>query len=346
MVAAAANVAALAQTADVRENAIDRATVVAFLATVLIGGFNGVAVRIGNEELPFLWHAALRFVLASALLFGVVALRRVPLPRGRALLGSVLYGLVGFTASFALAYYGLIETPASVGMVILSLVPLLTLLLAVGLGLERLRIQSLAGALLAVGGVALLFWERLSTDAIPLPSLLAILGAAVAIAATGIIVKRFPRAHPVANNAVAMGIGGLVLLAATLVAGQALTLPREPDTIAALAYLVVLGSAGLFMAFLFVIERWTASATSYSLLLMPLPAAVGGALLLGEPITAGLLVGGAVALLGVYLGAFAPSLAVPRLLLRRRPAAAVAVAGGADGDVGGDEPALINPGCP
>jgi drug/metabolite transporter (DMT)-like permease len=336
------------------DSPLERSTLAAFLGVVVIGGLNGVAVRMSNAELDFLWGATLRFGLAALLLFGLVAAWRTGLPRGRALLGSVLYGLIGFAAAYGFAYFGLIETPASVGMVILALVPLLTLLLAVAHRLEALRLQSLGGSLLALGGVALLFWERLTIDAIPLISLLAIVVAAVAIAETGVVVKYFPRAHPVSNNAVAMGVGAVVLLGASVAAGQSLTLPGRLDTLLAVGYLVVLGSVVLFMLFLFVIERWTASATSYSLLLMPLPAAVGGALLLGEPITVGLLLGGALILLGVYLGVFAPSLAIQLPAWTRgaaRGAAPVAAApdgvAGAPADEGDRQPpTLVNPGCP
>ncbi len=307
-------------------DAPDRTTSLAFLGIVLFGGLNGVVIRISYAELDPFWSAGLRFGLASLLLFGVVALRRVQLPRGRALVGSLLYGLIGFSAAYALAYYSLVETPAGLAMVILALVPLLTLLLAVGHGLERLRLQGLAGSLVALAGVAFIFWERLTVEAVPLLSLLAIVGAAFAIAETGVVVKRFPRAHPVANNAIAMGFGALPLLALAIIAGEPVVIPTQIETVGALAYLVLVGSVALFMAFLFVIERWTASATSYSLLLMPLPAVVGGALLLGEPITIGLILGGALIMLGVYLGAFAPSISTPLPgLLRRRPASQPAV---------------------
>jgi drug/metabolite transporter (DMT)-like permease len=311
----------------------DRATTGAFLAIVLFGGLNGVAVRLSNAEVDPFWGAALRFGVASMLLFGIVAARRLPLPTGRALLGSLLYGLIGFAAAYAFAYYALVETPASLAMVILALVPLLTLLLAVAHRLETLRMQGLVGSLVALGGVALIFWERLAADAVPLLSLLAVVGAAVAIAETGVVVKFFPRAHPVSNNALAMGVGALLLLLLSLVAGESLILPTQAESLAAVAYLVVIGSVALFMMFLFVIERWTASATSYSLLLMPLPAAVGGALLLGEQITLGLILGGGLILLGVYLGAFAPSLSspLPGLFRRREVATEPAVPLGPQG---------------
>jgi drug/metabolite transporter (DMT)-like permease len=58
------------------------------------------------------------------------------------------------------------------------------------------------------------------------------------------------------------------------------------------------------MLFLFVIERWTASATSYVLLLMPLVTLAAAAVLLGEEVTPLALVGGLLVLLGVYVGTF------------------------------------------
>lgn len=292
-----------------------RTTLAAFLGIVVMGGLNGLAVRYSNQELDPFWGAALRFGLAAVLLWVWVLARGLPLPRGGALLGSVLYGLTGFGISYALAYYGLVETPAGVGMVILSLVPLLTLVLAALVGLEKLSLQALAGSIVAFGGAALLFGERITgagTQAIPAASLMAILGAAVAIAASGVIVKRLPRAHPVVNNALAMATGALMLLGVALVAGDRLVAPGQTSTLLAVGYLVVLGSVALFMLFLHVIERWTASATSYSLLLMPIVAVVAGALMLGEPVTPALLLGGGLMVLGVYLGALAPSISIVR----------------------------------
>ena len=78
----------------------DRATLVAFLVCALLAGGNAVAVRFSNHELAPLWGATLRFAVATAILLTVVAVLRLPLPRGRALVGSVLYGLLAFAAAF------------------------------------------------------------------------------------------------------------------------------------------------------------------------------------------------------------------------------------------------------
>lgn len=295
-------------------------TAIALLAIVLIGGLNGVAIRISNRELAPFWGGTLRFGIAALALFGVVALRRVPLPRGPALTGSILYGALGFGAAFALIYWALVQAPAGLAQVILALVPLLTFLFAVGQGQEPFRVQGLAGALLALLGIGIVFAERLGT-ALPLASMLAVLAAAACIAESNVVVKRFPRCHPVANNAIAMATGGAILLLASLVAAEPRRLPADPSTVAAVGYISLAGSVVVFSLFLFVIARWTASASSYVMLLMPLVAVVAAAILLGESVTPAFLVGGALVLAGVYLGSFAPAIRVSggRLILTRPP---------------------------
>jgi len=61
-------------------------------AVVLIRGTNLVAVRFSNPELPSFWGATLQFAGAGLLLFAVVLAQHLPLPRGRGLLGTVIYG--------------------------------------------------------------------------------------------------------------------------------------------------------------------------------------------------------------------------------------------------------------
>ena len=75
----------------------------------------------------------------------------------------------------------------------------------------------------------------------------------------------------------------------------------------AAAYLVLAGSVVVFWLFIFVVRRWTASAVSFQFLLIPLATIPFSAALTGEVITSLMLVGGAVVLLGVYIGVFRPT---------------------------------------
>jgi len=285
----------------------DRATLAAFAAVVLLGGGNGVSVRFSDRELAPFWGATIRFGLAAAVLMGVVLVARISLPRGRALLGSVLYGLFAFAGAFGLIYWGLVETPAGLGQIILALVPLLTLLLAVVQRQEPFRWRGLFGALIAIVGIAIVFGGRVGT-AVPIVSALAVVAAAACMAESNVVVKHFPKSHPVATNAVAMATGAAILFGATLLTGEPMTTPARTETWIAIGYLALIGSVAVFSLFLYVIARWSASVSSYVMLLMPLVTVALSAVLDHEAVTAGYLIGGPLVLVGVYIGAFAPAL--------------------------------------
>src|SRR5438046_3378256 len=285
----------------------DRSTLAAFLLSALLAGGNGVAVRFSNHELAPLWGATARFAIATAVLFAVVAVLRVKLPRGRALVGSVIYGILAFGITFGLSYIGLVQVGAGLAQIILALVPLLTFLLAVVQGLERFRWQSLAGSLVALVGISIIFGEQIR-DSVPLLPMLLVVGGAISMAESNVVIKRFPRAHPIATNAVAMGAAAFALMIATLISGERLTLPTQAQTWVAVGYVSVIGSVGVFSLFLYVIGRWSASATSYVMLLIPLVTVVLGAFLDHEAVTWSYVVGGPLVLAGVYVGAFAPAL--------------------------------------
>jgi len=67
---------------------------------------------------------------------------------------------------------------------------------------------------------------------------------------------------------------------------------------------VVFGSIAMFGLYLFALRRWTASAVSYVTLLMPLITVPLAAALIAEQVSIWFLAGGAIALVGVYVGAF------------------------------------------
>ncbi|MQB00894.1 MAG: EamA family transporter [Actinobacteria bacterium] len=280
----------------------DRLTLAAFAGAVIIGGGNFVAVRFSNEDLDPLWGAGIRFAAASLLLFAIVRLRRLPLPRGRAAWGAAIYGLLGFGVSYAFLYYALVGLEAGTSSVILASTPLVTLALAVLHGQERFSLKGIVGGLLAIAGIGILSTSTLGGDLSPRYFIAALLGV-VAVAESSVIVKSFPKAHPVTTNAVGMAAGASLLVVASLVGGEDWIVPRTGRTWLVLGWLVVFGSVGLFVLFLYVIGRWTASATVYAVTLMPVVAVTLGALLADEDVTLGLVLGGGLVLLAAYVGA-------------------------------------------
>jgi drug/metabolite transporter (DMT)-like permease len=281
----------------------DITTLMAFGGLVVIGGANAVAVRFSNLELPPFWGAAARFALAAVIFWAILLFRRVALPRGRSLTGSILYGALSVGASYALLYWGLLEVQATVAVVLLSLGPLVTMLLAVAHRLEPFRLRGLVGSLLAVVGIVVGIGIQFG-ESVPVPSLLALVAGVVCIAEGSVVYKLFPSAKPLPANVVAVTTGAGILVLISLIAGESWFLPSEPATVAAFGYLVVIGTVGLFYLYLVVLSRWTASATSYAFLLFPLATIVIAALFTDERVTWGFVAGAAIALVGVWIGAF------------------------------------------
>jgi drug/metabolite transporter (DMT)-like permease len=279
----------------------DRLAVAAFFGAVLIGGSNYVGIRFSNRELDPLWGAGLRFALAAAV-FGLLAAGlRVALPRGRGLAYVAAYGLFAFGAAYGLAYWAMQEVPAGVAAVVLAAGPLLTLLFAVAHGMERLTARPLLGALVALVGSVVIFFQP-GSIAFGVVSLVLLGLAAVCASESVVLSKLAGRLHPVAMNFVGMSVGAVVLLVAAAVAGERFALPERGATQAALVYLIG-ATVGLFLLVLTVVQRWTASATSYIFVSMPVVAVVVGAVLADEPITLTTVLGGAVVVAGVYIGA-------------------------------------------
>jgi drug/metabolite transporter (DMT)-like permease len=288
----------------------ERVALTAFVSYAVLAGGNAVGVRFSNRELAPLWGAGLRFALAAALLLAVMVLLRLAFPRGRALIGSLLYGLFNFAGSFGLTYYGLVQVHAGLGQILLALVPLATLLLAVLWRQERLTPAAVIGTLLALAGVAVISYSPLQQN-VPLLSVLAVVGGAVCFAQALVLVRRFPPVHPVTMNAIGMTTGAAVLLAAALVSDEPIVLPRGPETWAAMAYLVVIGSVVVFLLYLIVLRYWTASRASYGFVIIPFVTIVLSAWLDNEPVGVGLALGGLLVLAGVYVGALRPARITP-----------------------------------
>jgi drug/metabolite transporter (DMT)-like permease len=233
----------------------ERVALTAFLSYAVLAGGNAVGVRFSNRELAPLWGASLRFALAAALLLAVMVLLRLAFPHGRALVGSLLYGLFNIGAAFGLTYYGLVHIHAGLGQILLALVPLATLLLAVLWRQERLGAAAVIGTLLALTGVAVISYSPLHKN-VPLLSVLAVVGGAICFAQALVLVRRFPPVHPVTMNAIGMTTGAALLLPAALIADEPIVLPHRLETWAAMAYLVVIGSVVVFLLYLIVLRYW------------------------------------------------------------------------------------------
>jgi len=281
----------------------DRQTLLAFAGVVLFGGLNAVAVRQTVLEVDPEWGAAIRFLAAGLIFAGLTLVRRRGFVDRRTFVGALAYGLVGFGGAFGLIYPALREVQAGTASVVLALSPLATYALAVAQRQERFRPRALVGGAIALLGIAIVFVDQVG-GAVPFGPLAMVALGMLCLSEAGIIVKWIPRSDPFTINAIAMLAAGALLLAVSLVIGERQSVPVHASTWLAIGYITIFGSVVMFALYLFGLRRWTASAMSYSTLLLPFVSVTAAKLLTAEQFTLVFMIGGFVMLVGVYLGAF------------------------------------------
>lgn len=290
---------------------------VAFALCCLIWGSTFLAIRIGNEAVAPVWAAALRLALATPALALLAVATRARWPRGQALRGAILFGFFNYGVNFALLYWGEQTVPSGIAALFYATVPLSTALLAPLFGIEPLSPRKLAAATVAFVGVGVIFAGELSLE-VPFAGLLAILGAATAAALSSVMLKRAPRQDTLPANAIAAAVGLPVCLAASVLLGEARTLPATGAGWLPILYLVAAGSLGAYLLYTWLLKTWSVTNANYITVIVPIVAVILGAIVKQErPATLTFL--GAAIVIAAVVYALRPSgaAAIPRPLPAR-----------------------------
>jgi len=288
----------------------ERRVLVAFLIFVIVLGGASVAIRISYNELAPFYAATARFGLGALVFWGMVLIKRLSIPKGRALLGAVIYGILTVGLAILLISWGLVVTPASLYQILMAMVPLLTLFLSSLHGIEAITRRGLFGSLLTIAGIAITF-GGISGENFSLPHIAAIIVAAICVAEGGVLIKKFPPNPPILTNAIAMSVGAVILGSASLLRKEEWNIPTQASTWIAFIYLVIFVTITAFILYMFVLSKWTASGTSYGFVVIPLVTIIVASTIANEQITINFLIGAAFVLAGVFIGALLPSRAKP-----------------------------------
>jgi drug/metabolite transporter (DMT)-like permease len=257
-----------------------------FTACSLIWGSTFLFIAVGNDALPPLWAASLRLMLATVILTGLTYATGQRLPRGRAWVAAAQYGVLNMGLSFCLLYWGEQTVPSGLTAVLYATIPLSTALLARAFGLEPLRPFKVFAALVALGGVALMF-SGSAGGAFSPGHLAAILVAATLASASGVMLKRGPRQHALGANAVGTLVGLAVCLPASFLLGERHPLPVTAAALGPVIYLTLAGSVGAFVLYAWLVNHWPVTRISFISVIVPVVALLLGILVRGERLTAG-----------------------------------------------------------
>ncbi len=270
----------------------------------IIWGSTWLVIKVGYGGLGPFTVAAIRFLAAGALCAAIVPLAGARWPRGRAEVRLVLFvGVVLFGADYGLIYWSEQYIDSGLTAILFATLPLITIGVAhVYVPDERITSRKLTGTLLAFFGVIALFADHLRLDPTKALPMAAVVLAAVCAAAAGVVSKLHGGAlHPAALNGPSMLVGAAVLAIAAIAAGERLQLPRDGQTLAAIAYLAVVGSVVSFLVYFSLLKTWSVTSLSFISVFTPAIALGLGFVFLGERPTMVTAVGAVLVLAGVAL---------------------------------------------
>jgi drug/metabolite transporter (DMT)-like permease len=273
----------------------------AFAACGAIWGSTFLVISVGNDALAPVWAATLRLALAALLLAAWTVARGRALPRGAALRAALGYGAAQFGVNLPLLYWGEKVVPSGLSAVVYATVPLSSALMTRAFGMERLTASKAGGAVVAFGGVAVLFSSTFRAH-VPPVGLAAIFVGATAASLGTVLLKRGPRQDPFGANAVGCAVGAVIAGALSFALGEAHAVPATLAAAWPLAYLTVGGSLGAYVIMSWLVHYWSVTRTAYVTVIVPVIALALGAIVRHEPLSITNLGGAALVLAGLLLG--------------------------------------------
>jgi drug/metabolite transporter (DMT)-like permease len=269
-------------------------------------GSGGIATRAAFAEGVGPWTLiAMRVLIAFLFVVAVLVVQRSKLPTREVVRFGLIQAVFNLTIPYVLFTFAYGEASAGFVGLLAALIPLSTSVFAnFMLPNEPLTPRRLAALFVAFSGVAALLLSGDSGLAEGGRPLLAIglgLTAVVSVGYSGAFAKKYAGTYdPIMLSGLQFGFSSIWLIAAMLV------IEGAPTDVSSTGWwlILALGLAATFMPFL--VFFWLLqhiSATDASLIgyLVPFVGLIGGVILLGEQLQAGIIIGGALVAAGMYL---------------------------------------------
>jgi drug/metabolite transporter (DMT)-like permease len=279
---------------------------VAWLTLCIVWSSTWLAIKIGLRDLPPISFVAIRFLIAIIVLVAVSIGRTRLLPRGRndyVVLGVT--GILMFAVNYTLLFWAELHVSSGLAAVLQATIPIFGMMFAHWmLPDEPLRLQKLAGAIIALGGVAVICGRLLGSNGSLAfwGGVAVVVGAASAAFANVLVKARSMQLAPAMLAAWQMifGIAPLLLLG-LVVDGNPAHFHWTSTSVFCLLYLAVIGSALTFLLLYWLLPRLTVAQLQSISLITPPGAVMLGWLLGGETFPLSSLLGAALVLAGVWM---------------------------------------------
>ena len=275
------------------------------LVLALIWGGSFLSIRIALDEISPMMSVAHRVTWAMLVLWGVVAMMRIPLPRNpRIWFAFLVMGLLNNVIPFVLMAWGQLHIESGLTSILNAFTAVVGVVMAaLFFSDERLTPRKIIGVVLGFFGVAVAIGlENFKNFDLRSLAQLAVIGGTVAYAVAGVWARKNLAGMPPQLAAAGMLTGATVIMLPLVYFVEGLpTFDLQPRTLVAIGYYAVIATATAYLLY----YRVLAMAGSGNLMLVTLlvaPVAITlGAVVLGEKLSANAFVGFVIMAVGLII---------------------------------------------
>ena len=275
------------------------------LVLALIWGGSFLSIRIALDEISPLMSVAHRVTWAMLVLWVVVAVMRIPLPRNpRIWFAFLVMGLLNNVIPFVLMAWGQLHIESGLTSILNAFTAVVGVVMAaLFFSDERLTPRKIIGVVLGFFGVAVAIGlENFKNFDLRSLAQLAVIGGTVAYAVAGVWARKNLVGMPPQLAAAGMLTGATVIMLPLVYFVEGLpTFDLQPRTLVAIGYYAVIATAAAYLLY----YRVLAMAGSGNLMLVTLlvaPVAITlGAVVLGEKLSANAFVGFVILAVGLII---------------------------------------------
>jgi|SRR5215213_3025283 len=269
-----------------------------------IWGSTWLFIKLGLADLPPLTFAGIRFVIACAILFPLIWVRQIQLPRNRRAWSLLaITGVLSFSLNYGLVFWGEQYISSGLAALLQATLPAFGLVFAhFHLPGERMTWAKIFGVVLGVCGVGVVFSNQLAVaGGRALAGSVALVLSAMFAAYSNVLVKAYGKKLEPAILAAGQMFFGLIplLLIGILLEGNPLHFRWTPIALISLVYLAVVGSVIAFMLYYWLVHNMDVTKSMLIALVTPVVAVVLGMIVLGEELSWRTIAGGAMIIAGI-----------------------------------------------
>lgn len=284
---------------------LDGRAVATVVGLCFLWGLSQVSIKVANRGVSPIFQAAVRSIIAASLVALWARFRGLPLVhRDRTLVHGLTIGLF-FGTEFVFVYLGLYYTTASHAVIFLYTAPLFVALGAHWLlPAEPITGRKGTGLLLAFLGVLATFWDSLHS-----PTRLQMFGDLLSLtagflwAATSLYLKRVVRTSMTPSQMLfyQLGFSAVQLAVMSLLFEPKRVTDLTAVVLASLVYQGVIVAFASYLVWFWLIQVYPVSSISAFTFFTPIFGILLGGILLREPLTIKLLIGGSLVTGGMLL---------------------------------------------